>query len=78
MLLYFLCNLFIIYLFTNLINKILRIVLILFIDLHTLNLTILTSTLNLVNVIFNVSIDIDVISKDNIINMLKIYITYVQ
>ncbi len=74
MLLYFLCNLFIIYLFTNLINKILRIVLILFIDLHTLNLTILTSTLNLVNVIFNVRIDIDVISKDNIIDMLKHHI----
>jgi len=74
MLLYFLCNLFIIYLFTNLINKNLRIVLILFIDLHTLNLTILTSTLNLVNVIFNVSIDIDVISKDNIIDMLKHHI----
>jgi len=74
MLLYFLCNLFIIYLFTNLINKNLRIVLILFIDLHTLNLTILTSTLNLVNVIFNVRIDIDVISKDNIIDMLKHHI----
>jgi hypothetical protein len=34
----------------------------------------LTSTLNLVNVIFNVRIDIDVISKDNIIDMLKHHI----